>query len=237
MTLILKSPLAESAQPTTVEDSLRAFAEAVRGAESPYSVQDLVEMVAAEIRRKPESALTEATFNEAGGVISWIKRYVTGADEDIIEEIRSEMSSIKTRQEKDAMLRFIDKLIAEVRKYTDRGDVNSGVRGGIAGFFTLGYLRSVFASVTKGKEMRKNAEALAQQLAQQYGEDDFVAQGAKRAANQVGKLGTITHAIGLFALVRLVANIFHIIRKNNGSAMEYLDALSAVRSEVAAIQV
>ena len=206
MTFILTTKAAVE-QPT-VPGALQKLVGALREAEAAYSLDDVSAMLEAEIAKKPEQVL-----DEAGGLVSWVKRYVTGADSDVIEQIRSELPSIQTEKDKQDMLRFLDKLIAEVRSYSDRGTVNTAVRTGLAAYFTqflsTGYKTSAAAS-------------------------KFDLEIAKKVG---GAMGTTFTALGAFALIRLVANIFRIIRRNNGSAQEYLDALGAVRAEVDAIQI
>ena len=204
MTFILTMEAAVE-QPT-VPGTLQKLVGALREAEAAYSLDDVSAMLEAEIAKKPEQVL-----DEAGGLVSWVKRYVTGADSDVIEQIRSELPSIQTEKDKQDMLRFLDKLIAEVRSYSDRGTVNTAVRTGLAAYFTQ-YL-SAGSSAAASKV---NSE-----IAKKVG----------------GAMGTTFTALGAFALIRLVANIFRIIRRNNGSAQEYLDTLGAVRAEVDAIQI
>ena len=205
MTFILTMEAAVE-QPT-VPGTLQKLVGALREAEAAYSLDDVSAMLEAEIAKKPEQVL-----DEAGGLVSWVKRYVTGADSDVIEQIRSELPSIQTEKDKQDMLRFLDKLIAEVRSYSDPGTVNTAVRTGLAAYFTQ------FLSA----EHRTGAAS------------KFDSEIAKKVG---GAMGTTFTALGAFALIRLVANIFRIIRRNNGSAQEYLDALGAVRAEVDAIQI
>ena len=205
MTFILTTKAAVE-QPT-VPGALQKLVGALREAEAAYSLDDVSAMLEAEIAKKPEQVL-----DEAGGLVSWVKRYVTGADSDVIEQIRSELPSIQTEKDKQDMLRFLDKLIAEVRSYSDPGTVNTAVRTGLAAYFTQ------FLSA----EHRTGAAS------------KFDSEIAKKVG---GAMGTTFTALGAFALIRLVANIFRIIRRNNGSAQEYLDALGAVRAEVDAIQI
>ena len=205
MTFILTTKAAVE-QPT-VPGALQKLVGALREAEAAYSLDDVSAMLEAEIAKKPEQVL-----DEAGGLVSWVKRYVTGADSDVIEQIRSELPSIQTEKDKQDMLRFLDKLIAAVRSYSDRGTVNTAVRTGLAAYFTQ------FLSA----EHRTGAAS------------KFDSEIAKKVG---GAMGTTFTALGAFALIRLVANIFRIIRRNNGSAQEYLDALGAVRAEVDAIQI
>ena len=108
MTFILTMEAAVE-QPT-VPGTLQKLVGALREAEAAYSLDDVSAMLEAEIAKKPEQVL-----DEAGGLVSWVKRYVTGADSDVIEQIRSELPSIQTEKDKQDMLRFLDKLIAEVR--------------------------------------------------------------------------------------------------------------------------
>lgn len=205
MTFILTMEAAVE-QPT-VPGTLQKLVGALREAEAAYSLDDVSAMLEAEIAKKPEQVL-----DEAGGLVSWVKRYVTGADSDVIEQIRSELPSIQTEKDKQDMLRFLDKLIAEVRSYSDRGTVNTAVRTGLAAYFT----QFLSAGHKTGAASKFDSE-----IAKKVG----------------GAMGTTFTALGAFALIRLVANIFRIIRRNNGSAQEYLDTLGAVRAEVDAIQI
>jgi hypothetical protein len=206
MTFILTTEAAVE-QPT-VPGALQKLVSALREAEAAYSLDDVSAMLEAEIAKKPEQVL-----DEAGGLMSWVKRYVTGADSDVIEQIRSELPSIQTEKDKQDMLHFLDKLIAEVRSYSDRGTVNTAVRTGLAAYFTQ--------FLSAGHKTGAAASKFDSEIAKKVG----------------GAMGTTFTALGAFALIRLVANIFRIIRRNNGSAQEYLDALGAVRAEVDAIQI
>lgn len=238
MNLILTPP----GEQTTVASALQGLTSALREAESVYSLDDVAAMVAAEAARKP-GASDRLPLEEAGGFVSWMTRYVTGADASIIDEIRAELPEIKSWKDKQDMLRLIDKLIAEVRTYTDRGSINTGIRTGLAAWFTYSGLRGSMNSFNARAAMDANHSQIISNMTDGLDSEDAAGM-SQYGANLIGRakkvmkaVGLVSTAIGAFALVRLIANIFRIVRRNNGSAQEYLDALGAVRAEVEAIKI
>ena len=63
-----------------------------------------------------ESQETES-LEEAGGLLSWLKRAYTGMDTDLIDELRSDIKGkIHTKKDQHDALHDIDKFIAEGEK-------------------------------------------------------------------------------------------------------------------------
>ena len=58
-----------------VQKALEAFVEAARQSDKPYTLDTLTEMVRGEL------------LQEAGGVFSWLKRWISGTDTNLLDEI------------------------------------------------------------------------------------------------------------------------------------------------------
>jgi len=180
-------------------------------------------------------------LDEAGGVVSWLKRQFTGTDADVLDEIRKEVRSIRTTKEKYEALRFIDQLIQEAQTLVNRGWgkelLITVVSGGTAalGATSLAWLATALAyvavagtgQIVAGIDMfrQKNIDA-----GINFG-TEMVKKGGQyaRFANVAGHIGAG------YAATRAVAGLFRTIQLVRGSVHDYLYSLMQLREEVAVL--
>lgn len=85
-----------------VAAALEALVEAALASDEKFSP----EMLAGMVRSR--------ALEEAGGLVSWLKRAYTGMDSDLIAELRDDLDKrVKTAKDKADILADIDKFIAE----------------------------------------------------------------------------------------------------------------------------
>lgn len=105
MSIILENYQAPQSQPDQLQVALQAFIEAARGSEQPFTIDQLTVMV--------ECELHTMTLQEFGGFGSWIKRYFTGMDNDLVSEIEDGIKGIDTETKKSQALDEIDKYLEQ----------------------------------------------------------------------------------------------------------------------------
>ena len=91
----------------SVSLAVTAFVESAAASESAYSGESLTEMVRDAI-----------ALQESGGLVSSFKRFFTGMDSHLFEEIEEELKEIKTQKDKDEVLKAIDKYLKQANDYT-----------------------------------------------------------------------------------------------------------------------
>ena len=89
-----------------VQKALEAFVEADRQSDKPYTLDSLTEMV----RGEP--------LQEAGGEFSWLKRWISGTDTNLLDELKSDIDKIETEKDKQAVLADIDKFLKQAKGLT-----------------------------------------------------------------------------------------------------------------------
>jgi hypothetical protein len=104
MSIILEnySPAAQD----PVRAALATFIEAARVSDQPFTADILAEMTR-----------NEALY-EAGGVFSWLKRWITGSDDSLLSELQGDIEKIATQKDKDKVLADIDKFLKQARGLT-----------------------------------------------------------------------------------------------------------------------
>ena len=90
----------------SVQKTLEAFVEAARQSDKPYTLDSLTEMVRSEL------------LQEAGGVFSWLKRWISGTDTNLLDELKSDIDKIETEKDKQAVLADIDKFLRQAKGLT-----------------------------------------------------------------------------------------------------------------------
>lgn len=98
-----------------VQRRLVEFVEAARASDEPYTVRDLQEMVELEL------------MAETGGLLNWVKRKLTGIDDDALAEIKAGVDSIATEEERQKALRTIDQLLKECEELAGRHAATAAV--------------------------------------------------------------------------------------------------------------
>ena len=89
-----------------VQKALEAFVEAARQSDKPYTLDTLTEMVRGEL------------LQEAGGVFSWLKRWISGTDTNLLDELKDDIGKIETEKDKQAVLSDIDKFLKQAKDLT-----------------------------------------------------------------------------------------------------------------------
>ena len=89
-----------------VQKALEAFVEAARQSDKPYTLDTLTEMVRGEL------------LQEAGGVFSWLKRWISGTDTNLLDELKDDIAKIETEKDKQAVLSDIDKFLKQAKDLT-----------------------------------------------------------------------------------------------------------------------
>ena len=89
-----------------VQKALEAFVEAARQSDKPYTLDTLTEMVRGEL------------LQEAGGVFSWLKRWISGTDTNLLDELKDDIAKIETEKDKQAVLSDIDKFLKQAKGLT-----------------------------------------------------------------------------------------------------------------------
>jgi hypothetical protein len=114
----------------------------------------------------------EEILDEAGGVVSYIKRSIVGSDEKVIEELKEQISKISNNQEKDKILKELDYFIDEVNdaiRSSKFGGVLKGTSGvvapgGIAGIIGTVFALTVHRAINSLKVKRKSFSEYKSQL-------------------------------------------------------------------------
>jgi hypothetical protein len=175
-------------------------------------------------------------LEEAGGVISWIKRAFSNVDNALVNELREQMARIKTKDDKRRALDEIDDFLDEARMAEKNGllgdalnSLGIGTVGGAAGAILGAAAGAVSASgmhapVVKDIFFRKTKQKLAD------------------AANKASQFGTIVNGtvqgltIGAISL-GIIAITLKTVNRYSGSLDKYVAALQLVRDDVAAMKV
>ena len=89
-----------------VQKALEAFVEAARQSDKPYTLDTLTELVRGEL------------LQEAGGVFSWLKRWISGTDTNLLDELKGDIEKIETEKDKQAVLADIDKFLKQAKGLT-----------------------------------------------------------------------------------------------------------------------
>jgi hypothetical protein len=171
-----------------------------------------------------ELGLELDVLEEAGGIVSWIKRMFTGMDNSVISELQYDIANIKTSRDKYEAIQFINKLIKDAQSIIERGNFSHVGFGSLSVLFT-------FYGFSMGATSNTILSRLAAIPAEEGGAQLVM---VKSAASGIGNVGV---AIGVFAVIRLAANIMTWLAKNNGSIYDYLDSLVKLKAEVEAIHI
>ena len=198
-------------------------------------------------------------LQEAGGVISWLKRNFSNVDDSIAGEIRDELAAITTEAERQALLHELDGFITEAKAAQRDGTFGdilsslglgfvSGLAGGVAGMVKGGLDASkmaapVFQAADKVKggffADRLGVTALKQSVVDAKSVAAHQAATAAHKAGQFGKVvnATVTGVNIAFMAASLVSIIFKTLNRYNGSLERYVESLVALRREVAAYRI
>lgn len=184
-------------------------------------------------------------LDEAGGLLSWVKRALTHADMSVVESLNGALATIQHEDERDAIMDDLKKFITEAENARDAGFVGDvfsstvmGIIGGAigatagAGYGAYLTTKMVAPVGSVGKFMSK---------VPLLGRVAKMANDGKMAAFKAQKLGTVVQNTisGLAAAslaMTLVSIIIKTVMRYGGGLDTYIDALRAVHMEARAIQ-
>lgn len=182
-------------------------------------------------------------LNEAGGVISWIKRTLSGSDQGVVSELGSLAARIETKEEKATLLRELDEFINEAEASERDGTFGDLLRS--IGLSSIGGLAgSVFGAAVGSIEASKMVAPVVKKLPWWKGGATATAmhQNVANAAHKATQFGTVVDktltglttgaiAAGMIVLVCRTVNRY------SGGMKDYVQALHALRDEVRKLKV
>ena len=173
-------------------------------------------------------------LSEAGGFISYIKRWFTGSDMTAVDEIRKELATLTTASNKVELLRFIDTLIEDAKKAA-KTNISSPIflalttGAGIAAYRNAERLKGF----TARKSRRDSGNPIPMEPTVFDQEGNAVETSAIGLAMQL--ISRFKFGIGLIVAVNgvlLIRSIWQAISAANGTLGDYIDALYDLRKEV-----
>ncbi len=205
-----------------VRERLVEFVQAARESDDGYTVRDLQEMVELEL------------MMETGGLLNWLKRKVTGIDDDALQEIQDGLVGIATEQDRQKALRDIDQLLKECEEIagrsTGRHVATAAVGGAVLKFSGLFGDNGLLGKAAMGTA--KGAASLAgRMIGSVFG---AVIPGLKDAgakgAMVLGK-GAVG-AVAVYGVLKIAQGLARIYVSKDGTMDDYIAALRAARKEI-----
>ena len=184
-------------------------------------------------------------LDEAGGFVSWLKRTFSNVDNDVVQELQYDLSQVQTREDRDALLREIDKFITEAenaRRDGTFGDILTslglGSIGGIVGAVGGAAVGAVNASKMQAPVLQRSFWGKLPVLSKVHD----AKQAALTAAHKAAQFGEIvdktTRGLAIASIgVSLVAFTFKTVNRYSGRLDDYIQALRALRSQIIALKV
>lgn len=220
----------------TVRERMVDFISAARLSQESYTVRDLQEMVELEF------------LTETGGIVSWIKRKLTNIDDSALADIQESIDGITTEQDRQRVLREIEMLLADAEEIAGRGavrNVATGVGAATGSIAALGVVKLAsvvgdvialpFTLASKTASAVKKA-ATGKTWASIFSSGAKAPPPPKSLMDKVS--GSITFgnavkgAIVGYAVYRIAQGLARIYVNNDGSMVEYIAALRAVRKDI-----
>jgi hypothetical protein len=203
--------------------ALNSFIQACKNSDKEYSLSELNEMVELQ------------ALYEAGGFISWIKRKIFGLDNNVLEDIKAEIRTIKTSKDRDAMVNFINELINDAEAIVKMGNAKTAFKLaiqiiGVSTFsksfsktFTLLSFIDGITSITPSHivqpdELRAAIEGSIDVFTMLF-----------RGIKLVGNVFTI------ISVIQLISTIINYINAKNGTIQDYLDVLNQLKLELTSL--
>jgi hypothetical protein len=175
---------------------------------------------------------------EAGGLVSWFKRKISGVDMSLRDEVLDELRSIRSEEDKRALLDEIDALIVEARSSRNDGyigDVARAVAIGTAGGFAGAAIGTVRRSAMVSGKKPPNVESLwferwlgVDRAKQNAADTTFYAQKTSKIID--GALKSMAY-VGIGAA--LLTLVMRTVNRATGRMESYLDVLVRLRREIA----
>jgi hypothetical protein len=137
MAIVLNEDTAATDQ---LNEALFALVEAAMASEVAYTPEALKEMVDFQIE----------ALNEAGGLISWIKRHYTGVDHNVPGQFKREIEAgIKSESQRRTMIASVDAMIAKAERALHGGSGGDFAKGLIPAWVLLGPVAGIAGGVTR----------------------------------------------------------------------------------------
>ncbi len=184
-------------------------------------------------------------LDEAGGLISWLKRTFSGVDNSIAEHIERDLHKIKTREERDALLHELDGYIREAEN-TKR----DGTFGDLLAALGLGSISGLMGAAVGGITGAVQANKLAKPVVKAnwlsklpvFSKLHQMKVQSAEALHKAQQFGTIvdrtTRGLAMAGLAAsLVAFSFRTVNRYSGRMDDYINSLRVLRSQVASYQV
>ena len=167
-----------------------------------------------------------AALAEAGGAVSWGKRFMSGKDDHVLAEIERELGNIKSTSDKRELLLFIDKLLSEVKKSISFGKgghtVGTAANAGLGAYFAMDMIRVVGDT---GARFGLMAAMAGSQAA-----------GVKATGWFLVKLFTSLQLVTLsFTAILIIRHLHHLYNLCSGDLRRYMKKLQLLRGQVAAV--
>jgi hypothetical protein len=196
-----------------VRERLVEFVQAARESDDGYTVRDLQEMVELEL------------MMETGGLLNWVKRKMTGIDDDALEEVQAGMDEIATEEDRQKALREIEELLKECGEIAGRSNArHAGTVAVGAGALKLSGL------LNKNRALGKAAVGFVSNIGKSVS-NIFRSTETKKAMSAVsGSL--IFGAIAAYGAVKVAQGLARIYVTNDGTMDDYIAALRAARKEI-----
>jgi hypothetical protein len=204
--------LNESTEKNLVEVALKNFISAASQSEKPYTVDQLQEMV----------------LYEAGGFFSWIKRKLIGVDDNLIAELKDDISKIKTSKDKIDTLMFLDKLIDDTKDIIGEGGVKTGLKVGFGAAYSSSSIINGFKILSGKFDVAVDSIPI---------EHIEHIDAANNANSVIRKTGATAVVVGSIFLIITIGKIIKTMKANNGDLHSFLDALIQLKTEVEAIKI
>lgn len=182
---------------------------------------------------------------EAGGFVSWLKRTFSNVDNDVVQELQYDLAQVKTREDRDTLLREIDKFLIEAENAR-----RDGTFGDILTSLGLGSIGGLMGAVGGAAVGAVNASKMQAPVLQRsfWGKMPLLSkihdakQAAVTAAHKAAQFGEIvdktTRGLAVASIsVSLVAFTFKTVNRYSGRLDDYIDALRALRSQIVALEV
>ena len=189
-------------------------------------------------------ALGLVPLAEAGGFISWLKRTFSNVDNDVIQELQYDLAQVKTREDRDTLLREIDKFLIEAenaRRDGTFGDILTslglGSIGGLMGAVGGAAVGAVNASKMQAPVLQRSFWGKMPLLSKIHDAKQAAATATHKAAQFGEIVDKTTRGLAIASIsVSLVAFTFKTVNRYSGRLDDYIDALRALRSQIVALK-
>ncbi len=188
------------------------------------------------------SELELVPLEEAGGIISWIKRSFSGSDSSITDELSVEVKKISTLEEKKTVLAELDRFIAEAES-----SEKDGTFGDILTSLGLGSTGGVIGAVGGAISGSMAASQMLAPVVKKAGwfepaKSTAARQAIATAGHKAAQFGTIVNKTlvglsGAAIALAIITIIFRTVNRYNGNMHDYIAALRTLREQARQIKV